>query len=74
MKEKKYLTGDLVIWKALEHFALVGWTEQLLSEEEVYANRIGIMEGNFWQQGKKNCSLLFQSIKITLEKALWTIV
>lgn len=46
-REKKYLTRDLIIKKPLEPFALVGWTEQLLSEEEVYANRIGMMEGNF---------------------------
>lgn len=50
MENKKDLTRDLLIKKkktTLEPFALVGWAEQLLSEEEVYANRVGMMEGNF---------------------------
>lgn len=48
MENKKDLTRDLLILKKnLEPFALVGWAEQLLSEEEVYANRVGMMEGNF---------------------------
>lgn len=45
-EKEKYLSRDLLILKNPRILCLPGYTEQQLREEEVCANRNGMIEGN----------------------------